>query len=143
MIAPRAPTALSFGENIQTSAMKPKTKKYLFRSITLVIVAVVGLVLLDRWDKAENRGYEFGYYGVFNRIIHSLESMPDVSDVTATAINIDISLEEFGLDVTLKDGRAAKLFFQERDPIRSLSGQKLTAALENLLVFQGIDSNAE
>ena len=123
--------------------MKPKTKKYLFRSITLVIVAVVGLVLLDRWDKAENRGYEFGYYGVFNRITHSLESMPDVSGVTATAINIDISLEEFGLDVTLKDGRAAKLFFQERDPIRSLSGQKLTAALENLLVSQGIDSNAE
>ncbi|MDG1854679.1 MAG: hypothetical protein P8I97_10995 [Verrucomicrobiales bacterium] len=123
--------------------MKPKTKKYLFRSITLVIVAVVGLVLLDRWDKAKNRGYEFGYYGVFNRITHSLESIPDVSGVTTTAMNIDISLEEFGLDVILKDGRTIKLFFQERDPIRSLSGQKLRTALEGLFEAQEINSNSE
>ena len=123
--------------------MKPKTKKYLFRSITLVIVAVVGLFLLDRWDKAKNRGYEFGYYGVFNRITHSLESIPDVSGVTTTAMNIDISLEEFGLDVILKDGRTIKLFFQERDPIRSLSGQKLRTALEGLFEAQEINSNSE
>ena len=134
---------MRFGEDIQPSTMKPKTKKYLFRSIALVIMTVIGLLLFDRWDKAENRDYEFGYYGVFNRITHCLESMPEVSAVTATAVNIDIALEEFGLDVTLKNGRTAKLYFQERDPIRSLSGQELTASLKALLVPQGIGSNAE
>ena len=123
--------------------MKPKTKKYLFRSITLIIVTVVGYVLFYRWDIAKNRGYEFGYYGVFNRIAHSLESIPDVSSVTTTAMNVDISLEEFGLDVILKDERTIKLFFQERDPIRSLSGQKLRTALEGLLKAQEINSNGE
>ena len=128
---------------IQTSAMKHKINKNLLLSITLVIVTVVGYVLFYRWDIAKNRGYEFGYYGVFNRIVHSLESIPDVSGVTTTAMNIDISLEEFGLDVILKDERIIKLFFQERDPIRSLSGQKLRTALEGLLEAQEINSNSE
>ena len=123
--------------------MKPKTKKYLFRSITLIIVTVVGYVLFYWWDIAKNRGYEFGYYGVFNRIAHSLESIPDVSSVTTTAMNVDISLEEFGLDVILKDERTIKLFFHEMDPIRSLSGQKLRTALEGLLKTQEINNNSE
>ena len=122
--------------------MKHKINKNLLLSITLVIVTVVGYVLFYRWDIAKNRGYEFGYYGVFNRIAHSLESIPDVSGVTTTAMNIDISLEEFGLDVILKDERTIKLFFQERDPIRSLSGQKLRTALEGLLEAQEINSNS-
>ena len=48
-------------------------------------------------------------------------------------MNIDISLEEFGFEVDLKNGRSIKLFFQESDPIRSLTGKKLRAALEELL----------
>ena len=104
--------------------------------LSIFIFTLIGYVLFYRWDIAKNRGYEFGYYGVFNRIVHCLESIPDVSGITTTAMNIDISLEEFGLDVILKDERTIKLFFQERDPIRSLSGQKLRAALERLLEAQ-------
>jgi hypothetical protein len=48
-------------------------------------------------------------------------------------MNIDISLEEFGFEVTLEDRRTIKLFFQESDPIRSLTGKKLRAALGKLL----------
>ena len=116
--------------------MTYKINKNLLLSITLIILTLIGYVLFYRWDIAKNRGYEFGYYGVFNRIVHSLESIPDVSGITTTAMNIDISLEEFGLDVILKDERTIKLFFQERDPIRSLSGQKLRTALERLLEAQ-------
>ena len=113
--------------------MKHKINKNLLLSITLVIVTVVGYVLFYWWDIAKNRGYEFGYYGVFNRIAHSQESIPDVSDVTTTAMNIDISLEEFGLDVILKDERTIKLGFQERDPIRSLSESKTENSIRGLI----------
>lgn len=109
----------------------------------LILVAVVGYALFDRWDRAQNRGYEFGYYGDFNRILHSLESMPDVSGVTATAMNLDLALEEFGLEVSLLDGRTANLFFQERDPIRALSGRELSASLKSLLLAQGVDGDSE
>ena len=91
--------------------MNYKINKNLLLSITLIIFTLIGYVLFYRWDIAKNRGYEFGYYGVFNRIFHCLESIPDVSGITTTAMNIDISLEEFGLDVILKDERTIKLFF--------------------------------
>ena len=110
--------------------MSPKKRLLL---ISFFITAAVGYIFFYRWDIAKNRGYEFGYYGVFNRISHSIESIPSVSNVTTTAMNIDISLEEFGFEVDLKNGRSIKLFFQESDPIRSLTGEKLRAALEKLL----------
>lgn len=93
----------------------------------------MGYIFFYQWNIAKNRGYEFGYYGVFNRISHSIESIPSVSNVTTTAMDIDISLEEFGFEVNLKNGRSIKLFFQESGPIRSLTGKKLRAALEELL----------
>ena len=101
--------------------------------ITFFIITVLGYIFFYRWDIAKNRGYEFGYYGVFNRISNTIESILGVSNVSATAMNIDISLEEFGFEVTLEDRRTIKLFFQESDPIRSLTGKKLRAALGKLL----------
>ena len=106
--------------------MSPKKRLLL---ISFFITAAVGYIFFYRWDIAKNRGYEFGYYGVFNRISNSIESIPSVSNVTTTAMNIDISLEEFGFEVDLKNGRSIKLFFQESDPIRSLTGKKLRELL--------------
>jgi hypothetical protein len=43
--------------------------------------------------------------------------------------NADVTLEEFGFDITTKTGRPLYIWFAEGDPTRALSGERLTKAL--------------
>jgi hypothetical protein len=80
------------------------------------------------WDTAKNRGFEFGYFGAFNRVRHALAAIPGVT-ITRAWANEDIGLEEFGFDITADGGPAVELFFSESDPTRGLSGKQLSDAL--------------
>ena len=106
-----------------------KTKTILFLCV-LLVAAPVALFGWYRWDSAQNRGYEFGYYGVLNKVKHALTTIPDVATTREAAVNKDIGLEEFSLEVTMKNGQRVVLGFLESDPVRSLSGEQLTRSLE-------------
>ena len=81
-----------------------------------------------RWDSAQNRGYEIGYFGVFNRVRHALPQLPGVTIAREWA-NRDVTLEEFGFDIHTSTRKGLALDFQESDPIRKLSGESLKRAL--------------
>lgn len=81
-----------------------------------------------RWDSARNRDFEFGYFGDYNRIRHHLAAMPGVT-ITREWANHDVTLEEFGFDVTTGAGQTIPIDFQETDPVRNLSGEVLTRTL--------------
>jgi hypothetical protein len=106
-----------------------KSKVILFLCV-LLGAAPVALFVWYRWDSAQNRGYEFGYYGVLNKVNHALVTIPSVATTRQLAVNKDIGLEEFTLGVTMKSGQVVALSFLESDPIRRLSGERLTSALE-------------
>lgn len=91
-------------------------------------IAPVAFIGWYRWDSALNRGFEFGYFGVFNRVQHALAAIPGVT-ITRDWANPDVTLEEFGFTITTSAGQTQHLDFQESDPIRDLSGQQLTASL--------------
>ena len=95
-----------------------------------VLLGLAPLVFLGwyRWDSSQNRGLEFGYYGAFNRIRHGLTALPGVT-IARDWANQDITLEEFGFDVTTNRGEAIHLFFGEKDPARALSGDRLAQLL--------------
>ena len=94
----------------------------------LMGVAPVALIGWYLWDSAQNRGFEFGYFGAFNRIQHALAAIPGTT-ITRDWSNSDVTLEEFGFHVTTSTWESLHLDFQEADPIRDLSGQQLVAAL--------------
>ena len=94
----------------------------------LVTIAAVSPIVWYRWDSAANHGLEFGYFGGYNRIRNALVAMPGVS-ISREWANNDISLEEFGFDITTKSGQSVQLSFQEWDPVRDLSGQELAEVL--------------
>ena len=101
----------------------------------LILVVCVAVVILPiafigwySWDSARNRGFEFGYFGTFNRVQRALAAIPGVT-ITDDFANHDITLEEFGFHVTTSTGVSMALQFGESDPVRDLSGQQLTAAL--------------
>jgi hypothetical protein len=107
----------------------------------LVVCVALGLAPVSwiawyRWDSAQNRGYEFGYYGVLNKIKRALADSPDVATIREAAVNRDIGLEEFSLEVTMKSGQVVVLGFLESDGIRSLSGERLSRALESRIQKQ-------
>jgi hypothetical protein len=95
--------------------------------------AVLILVLFGwyRWDSSRNRSYEFGYYGEFNCVSNSLRSIPGVA-VTRGWHNHDVSLEEFGFDVTVSN-TPVRLGFEETDPIRKMKHDAAVTALKNLI----------
>ena len=64
----------------------------------LIVLALVALAVLYFWDADENRGFEFGYYGDFNRVKYALAKVDGVS-ITREWANEDIDLEEFGFTV--------------------------------------------
>ena len=94
----------------------------------LLGVAFWGFVGWYCWDSSENRDFEFGYFGDFNRVGHALVRIPGVT-VTRNWANEDITLEEFGYGITTIGGQPLDLSFGESDPMRDMSGQKLTRAL--------------
>ena len=98
-----------------------------FASLSVVLVAICCLVSCDIPTK--NDGRESGYFGDFNRVSNALVSIPGVT-VTSFWMNRDITLEEFGFDVTTATGEAVHFGFGERDPMRKMSRPELVEALK-------------
>ena len=53
--------------------------KKLIIILSAVMVLFVGFVLWYRWDSGTNHGFQFGYYGEFNRVSNALASIPGVT----------------------------------------------------------------
>lgn len=104
-----------------------KTKLLIVPALALA-VAPVAFIGGYRWDSAHNHDLEFGYYGQFNRLRHALNALPGLT-VTRDWMNADVTLEEFGFDVQTNGGEPILLDFQENDPARNLSGERLSRAL--------------
>ena len=103
--------------------------KKLIVILSVVLVLFVGFILWYRWDSGTNHGYQFGYYGDFNRVSNALASIPGIT-VTQAWANCDVTLEEFGFAATMGSGEPVRIAVGERDRIRSLSGDSLIQALK-------------
>jgi hypothetical protein len=101
--------------------------KYALVGIMALAALIAAFVLGYRWDAATNRGHTWGYWGEFNTVSNCLAKLPGVT-ITAPWYNADVTLEEFGFNVGVQ-GHQVKLAFGEKDPIRSLSGERLQKAL--------------
>ena len=112
---------------LRASPVKPATKAILSICVLLGI-APVAFIGWYRWDFAQNRGFEFGYFGDFNRVGHALTRIPGVT-ITHDWANHDVTLEEFGYDITTSGGRSLHLNFGESDPLRDMSDQQLINGL--------------
>jgi hypothetical protein len=102
------------------------TKNVIIVVLTAVLF-VVAFALFYRWDSAQNRGSEHGYYGEFNRVSNALATIPGVT-ITQSWHNLDVTLEEFGFGFTF-GGHPVRLYFGESDPIRTMSRKDLLVAL--------------
>lgn len=103
--------------------------------VKILIIVVLGVLTFalmfiawDRWDSAQNRGNEFGYYGEYNRVSNALALIPGVA-ITQAWHNLDLTLEEFGFGITVT-GRPVRLFFGETDHIRTMSRDAAITALK-------------
>jgi hypothetical protein len=101
-------------------------------TLLVLISAVVAFIAWYQFDSAQNHGYEFGYYGDFNRVSNALVFIPAIQ-VTEFLMNRDVTLEEFGFKVVKASGDVVWITFGERDPVRELSGDRLHLALKKQL----------
>lgn len=97
--------------------------------LSAVAVLFVGFVLWYQWDSRTNHGFQFGYYGDFNRVSNALASIPGIT-ITQAWHNCDVTLEEFGFTVTTSSGESARVTVGEQDRVRRLSGDSLIQALQ-------------
>lgn len=97
-----------------------------FATAPIVLLTASATILV--LDLQYNLGFPVGYYGCFNRFHTALEAVPGVAAVRGNG-NHDITLEEMWFLVIMQDGSELGLFFQERDPVRSLRGNELAEAL--------------
>ena len=101
--------------------------------IFIIVLAASALCMFCvwyRWGALRNRGSEFGYYGEYNSVSNALASIPDVV-VTHGWYNADVSLEEFGFELT-QQGHRMRLWFGERDPVRFMPRKDAVVALRRL-----------
>ncbi len=96
--------------------------------IAMLVIAFISVVI----PPGENTGKESGYYGEFNRILHSLERMTNIA-VVGTWMNKDITLEEMGFTLQTDNGQQFRMSFDERNPIRKLRKHKLDQALRVMI----------
>jgi hypothetical protein len=94
----------------------------------LLAAVLVAFVLWYRWDSGQNHGWSFGYYGEFNTVSNALASSPGVQ-IVSSGYNADITLEEFVFTVRTSERKEVKVWFNEGDPVRRMTGPELTAAL--------------
>ena len=85
--------------------------KALVLAALLFVATTVALIGWYGWDSSQNRGYEFGYYGDFNRVRHGLERIPRIA-IKSEWANPDTVLEEFGFGIATNEGRVIQLDFQ-------------------------------
>ena len=109
--------------------------KKLIIILSAVVVLFVGFVLWYRWDSGTNHGFQFGYYGEFNRVSNALASISGIT-ITQSWHNCDVTLEEFGFTATMVSGEPVRIAVGERDRIRSLSGELLVQALKTEIQTQ-------
>jgi len=102
--------------------------KKLILILSAVAVVFVGFVFWYRWDSGTNHGYQFGYYGEFNRVSNALASISGIT-ITQAWVNCDVTLEEFCFNAKMASGEPVRIAVGERDRIRSLSGALLVQAL--------------
>ena len=97
-------------------------------SICGLLGAIIGLISWERWDEPKNHGLSWGYWGEFNNVSNALAQIPGVT-VSQAWYNADfLTLEEFGFVIN-SGGRSWRIGFEEKDPIRRLSGNQLQLAL--------------
>lgn len=115
-------------------------RRLLSLAAVVIVVGSIGFIQWYRWDSGSNHGYEFGYFGAFNRVSNALVSLGGVT-ITNSWANCDVSMEEFGFTLTNKVGASLEIAVGEQDSIRSLSGQKLADAMRERIGAAG--RNAE
>lgn len=96
--------------------------------IVATLILIFSYLLFYRWDSSLNRGWNIGYFGEFNRTSNALASIPGIT-ITQSWHNLDVTLEEFGFDLVVTN-QPIRIFFNETDPIRSMSRQTAIAALQ-------------
>jgi hypothetical protein len=109
--------------------------KKLILSLSAVVAVFVGYVRWYCWDSDTNHGYQFGYYGEFNRVSDALASLPGIT-VTDSWARCDITLEEFGFTATRASADPVCITVGKSDRIRSLSGDALVQALKTEIQTQ-------
>ncbi len=57
-----------------------------------LLVALIAFIGWYRWDSSLDRGYEFGYWGSFNRVSNSLARLPGIT-VVNSGHNADVTME--------------------------------------------------
>jgi len=92
------------------------------------LTSCAATLLVSCSPPAQKDGRESGYYGDFNRVSNALVSIPGVV-VTNFWINRDITLEEFGFDVTTATGKPVHIAIGEPDALRRLPRAELVEAL--------------
>ncbi len=71
-------------------------------------------LLLD-WKLIGNWGFEWGYYGHYNRVKSVIVGMPNVT-IVDERFNYDTSLEDFGFQLRTDDGREMYILFSDYNP---------------------------
>lgn len=121
--------------------MKNRPPFFYVAVLPLLFLLISGLACIGlyRWDASRNRGYTFGYYGNFNRVSNALAGIPGIG-ISNSWANCDISMEEFGFNVTNREGNPIKIMIGEDNPIRKLSGEPLLLALKKEIEKQSSSS---
>ena len=97
----------------------------------IALACVLWLAIFAGWLQCysgHNFGLTFGYYGEFNTVGNAIREIPGVT-VIGGGGNEDITFEEFCYVITTSQGKEIRLEFGEQDPVRRMSGAKLTDAL--------------
>lgn len=103
-------------------------------SLALLLLGFIGLMWIN--FNAPDQGWEFGYYGQFNRVKHVIEEMPDVTIVDSWQ-HKDISLEDFGFTLLLHDGDTVDVKFFDGTSEKTERNRKKIKSI----VQRQIDSN--
>jgi hypothetical protein len=95
--------------------------------LALPALVVMMLAIMAGWLwlnlNIPDQGWEFGYYGQFNRVKHVIEDMPDAT-ITNHWQHKDISLEDFGFTLVLDGGSQVDLTFSENSPQISMRNKQ-------------------
>ena len=104
----------------------------IFIGIPIILLLLFwGTVNYWQWDQNQNRGYQHGYWGEYNRIRDAL-TLVTAGTAQQIYLNKDITLEEFGFSVA-QSGKTIRIDFGETDSVRKLKGDKLIEALKTMI----------
>ncbi|MEM7206981.1 MAG: hypothetical protein AAF434_04075 [Pseudomonadota bacterium] len=108
--------------------------KVVFAAILLLVgapVCFIAFAVLWVFDSTYNQGWSIGYFGDFNRTKAYLGSIEGV-EINDDWYNHDITLEEFGFELSYK-GDQIRLFFSEEDNARNMSKEDAIVELTRRL----------